>query len=89
MKQEKIKEIREIVEQERAKLYLLSSKHGLDSSQVLEQSKIIDSLLLALMALEKESIQQQDDAPPPKKKFTLALTACEKLQKSRRTSKIF
>lgn len=54
----------ELMEQERAKLYLLVSEYGLESVQVLEQSKVIDSLLLALMALEKQH-NQQKKAPPP------------------------
>lgn len=65
MKQEKIREIMELMEQERAKLYLLVSKYGLGSPQALEQSKVIDSLLLVLMVLEKQHNQQEKDTTPP------------------------
>lgn len=59
MKQEKIMEIMRLLEKERAKLYLLVSEYGLESPQVLEQSKFVDSLLLALMVRGKQNNQQE------------------------------
>lgn len=49
----------DIMEKERAKLYLLVGEYGMDSLQVLEQSKLIDNLLLQLMALEKQPDTQK------------------------------
>ncbi|MBT9167766.1 MAG: hypothetical protein DDT19_01107 [Syntrophomonadaceae bacterium] len=60
MKQEKIREIMKIMEKERAKLYLLVSKYALESQQVMEQSRLIDALLLELMALEKQTDTQEN-----------------------------
>ncbi|MFW0861061.1 MAG: Spo0E family sporulation regulatory protein-aspartic acid phosphatase [Dethiobacter sp.] len=60
MKQEKIREIMKTMEKERAKLYLLVSKYGLESQQVIEQSRLIDALLLELMALEKQTDTQEN-----------------------------
>ncbi|MBT9139486.1 MAG: hypothetical protein DDT30_00057 [Dehalococcoidia bacterium] len=60
MKQEKIREIMKIMEKERAKLCLLVSKYGLESQQVIEQSRLIDVLLLELMALEKQTDTQEN-----------------------------
>ncbi|MBS3898962.1 MAG: Spo0E family sporulation regulatory protein-aspartic acid phosphatase [Dethiobacter sp.] len=60
MNQEKIREIKEKMEKEREKLYLLVREYGLDSPQVLEQSRLIDGLLLALFALEKQTDTQEN-----------------------------
>ena len=66
MEQEKIMEIMKLLEKERAKLYLLVSEYGLESPQVLEQSKFVDSLLPALMKSEKQNNKQKKDHPPPR-----------------------